>query len=183
MSIKAAVAQDIVDSIINDVKEQTEQINNSLMQMLEKSVADYRLERESVVDSKISQFKEEHDKDALRIESELRYQVSQKLRDKRSELYDAFNQELRADVIKFLNSDAYPKYLNTIIEKYGEEGNVIGVREQDKHLIEHDVPIKVMNLEMGGLMIESQTMVQDFSLASRYKEALQKFIAKSNVNI
>lgn len=183
MSIKAAVAQEIVDSIIKDVQKQTHDINNSLVNMLENNVTKYRNEKTAIVDSKIQQIKDELDKKTLMIESEMRFEVNQKLRKVRSDLFDAFNLELKNEILKFVASPSYDHYLNNLILKHATEGSTIYLRDEDVKRIPKDLKIKVVKLEMGGLKIEIGSTVRDFTLESRYKEALQTFIAKSNVYI
>lgn len=182
-SIKAAVAQEIVDSIIADVKQETEDINLRLVDMLENSIREYRNDKENVMNARIDTLKEAREKEKVKIESELRYEVSQKLRDHRSDLFDAFNQSLKQDVLDFLNSDAYARYLQDSVAKYAKKGDTLVMRSQDVALIQGDYTIREKAFEMGGVMIESEQIVHDFTLLSRYKDALQAFIAKSNVNI
>ena len=182
-SIKAAVAQDIVDSIIADVKRETDEINNSLVDMLDKSILEYKNEQYRIMQSKLDIVKEQNEKVMLKRESEMRFEVSQKLRDRRTELFNEFNERLRADVLAFLNSTEYKEYLNEVIKSNYKDGDVVVIRKEDIALLETKCNVRERNFEMGGLMIESQQKVHDFTLDSRYKEALQSFIAKSNVNI
>lgn len=182
-SIKAAVAQDIVDSIIADVKRETDEINNSLVEMLDKSIQEYHDEQHRIMNSKLDAIREQNDKAILKKESEMRFEVSQKLRDKRSELFASFNDNLRRDVEQFLNSPDYPKFLNEVINIHYQDGDVVVARKQDIPLITKACSFREKEFELGGLMIESNQRVYDFTLMSRYKDALQSFIAKSNVNI
>lgn len=182
-SIKAAVAQDIVDSIIADVKQETDNINNRLVEMLDTQIDEYRVEKLQQFDIKVQKVREERQKVKLKMESELRFDVSQKLRQRRTELFETFNEELKKDVMAFLNSSEYPVYLNRIISDFAQEGDKILIRQEDFDKVDTQLELIPKALEMGGIMIETTQTIRDFSLESRYKDALQTFIAKSNVNI
>ena len=182
-SIKAAVAQEIVDSIIADVKKETEDINLRLVDMLDNSIREYRNDKENGVNARLDLLKEAREKEKVKIESELRYEVSQKLRDYRSDLFETFNQSLKAEVLAFLDSAAYARYIQDVVKKYAQSGDTLVLRSQDVALVDGDYTIREKAFEMGGIMIESDQIVHDFTLLSRYKDALQAFIAQSNVNI
>lgn len=182
-SIKAAVAQDIVDSIITDVKRETDDINNSLVDILDKSIQEYHDEQYRIMNAKLDRIRESNDKTTLKKESELRFEVSQKLRDRRSELFAEFNDRLKTEVVGFLNSSDYANFLNDVVINNYKEGDVVALRKQDIPLITTKCNMREKEFELGGLMIESNQKVYDFTLMSRYKDALQAFIAKSNVNI
>lgn len=182
-SIKAAVAQDIVDSIIADVKQETDDINNRLVEMLDTQIDEYRSEKTQQYEIKVQKVREDRQKIKLKMESELRFDVSQKLRQRRSELFESFNEALKKDVIEFMNSPEYPAYLNSIIKKYAQNGDKILIRQEDFDKVDTHLELVPKALEMGGVMIETTQTIRDFSLESRYKDALQTFIAKSNVNI
>lgn len=182
-SVKATVAQEIVDSIIADMKQETNNINNRLVDMLESSVDDYRQEKLSTVMRQLDVVKDQIEKNKLRMESELRFEMSKTLREKRNILFNSFKDELYQSLLDFLKTDTYPDYLNTILKENVQEGDRVILRQEDVDKIEGIYPIKLGNLELGGLKIERNNTILDFSLASRFEDALKTFISESNITL
>src|SRR5690554_2780649 len=182
-SIKVTVAQEIVDSIIADMQQETNNINNRLVDMLESSVDDYRQERYHTMRKQLDVIKDRFEKNKVRMESELRFEMNKTLREKRSILFDSFKKKLYQSLLDFLKTENYHDYLNTILNENYRDGDVVILRQEDFDKIQGLYTMMPGNLELGGLKIERNHTLYDFSLKSRYEDALQTFIAESKITL
>ncbi|CAM4324015.1 hypothetical protein [Erysipelothrix aquatica] len=186
-NIKAKVTQDIVDSIIEDVKRETNDINSHFDKRLQQEVDEYREKKESIINTKLETLRDKADRERFKLESEMRFEVAKALREKRNALLAQFEKELKDDLARFLQSDGYSAYLNGTLDYLESRIDLtrakILVRKQDYELLNRKVHAEYADLKMGGLMCEFENSILDFSFETRFKNAMTEFINESKVNI
>ncbi|QIK57668.1 hypothetical protein G7059_07330 [Erysipelothrix sp. HDW6A] len=186
-SVKAQVTQGIVDTIVSEVRNESNEMNTQFTERLQSQLDEYTQEKKKTFDSKLNLIKDKVSKERSKIESELRFENNRKLRNERSLLLDELKESLTKDILEFINTKEYASYLNQIIQTLKERVNahdlIVKVRAEDHKLITEDVTVESIELPMGGIICEYQNLVFDYSLKTRFDTAIETFIKNSNVGI
>lgn len=183
---KQKMSESIVDSIISEVEATTLKMENEYQNTVQKEIDDYRSQVELSINQKIETIRKREEKKRSTQESELRFSVSQKLRQHRLELYNKFEMDMKNNILKFLESDGYKVYLNDVVKSIQEQGidqeGVFKFREQDFKLLKNDqVSCISQDLELGGIIFETKTKVYDYSLLTRFNNAMETFVKESQL--
>ncbi|QIK69936.1 hypothetical protein G7062_06390 [Erysipelothrix sp. HDW6C] len=183
---KAKITLEIVDSIVEDVQARTVEINEGFKTQIEEEVRSYRNQKEGALRTQIERIENQAAKEQSKLEAEMRFDVAKKLRAKRAELMKEFSNSLHDDVVAFSHSDQYKHYfesaLETLKHEFDLKESTFKVREEDRSFVE-GLNYEITDLPLGGFICEHGKQVYDFTLETRYQDAIKTFIAQSNVGI
>lgn len=164
-------------AIINELQKQKEQIilqeHDAVIDTYKQSIEDYKKEIEKMYQDKLKAQETLMSQEIKQVTSSQRYRQMQEMLSYRKELLDQFTDDLKADIERFRSSDAYPVYLDTVLQSVSNPTLVICDVKDEGFIDFHN--ITTVTLPLGGIKIETETQIYDFTLKSRLDEAIGKF--------
>lgn len=161
-----AIIQSAHDEKLKTLKEAIEDDNQHLYKEFETQLEDYNIELEQ----KLKQFK-----------SSLRYQGMVEMLDFRQSLVDALETSLKASIQDYRSTQDYQMYLEACINSI-DFYDVIYLDTMDLDKIQNS-KVQVKPLRLGGVIIESDQKIYDFSLEHRLKLSLDSLLHMESLQL
>ncbi|AZK44179.1 ATPase [Erysipelothrix piscisicarius] len=182
---KAKVSKEIVNIIDEEARNYTEMSQRAQKEKVDSELSAYKIQVEYSIKSRIRSIKDREEKKRSRVESELRFSVQKRLRMRRQELLDSFGNEIKEKVVHFRKSEDYKNYLDQCLDGLNLDPTlpvVISICREDQLLFDvKNATIEFIELELGGFLCEVGNVVYDYTLDSRFNDAMKYFVQESQL--
>lgn len=150
-------------------------------EMLEEALSVYRALKEEEYQGKIAQLKETLHTQTMQEHARIEFETSRTLLKKRQSLLDKYRRQLCTHIESFRKTQAYQKYLSDALLSVGMDRIIqITVDESDAPLLDSEV-LLLKPLDLGGVIVETDSEIFDFSLESRLNDAMDYFTNNSKL--
>lgn len=177
---KKRVSDEIVNVIDMRAQKAIELLDHGQSEQVDSLLSNYRTSVENQYEEKLKRLKEKQAHLEHRETSALEFGTISELKRYRNELLNEFKVSLEKEVIEFTQDETkYKEYITSILSKV-ESGGVVSISSRDLALVE-GFETEVKELRLGGLMYTLDNRLYDFSLETRFNNAMKKFVETSQL--
>ena len=183
---KKEITQGIVDQIIQEVNHQRDLMQAGYERDVDQEIETYKNEQTLLIEKEIETYRDKRMKEKVKLDSSMKFEVDRKLRLHRIELLESFKQELIEKITQYRNSSKYGEDIRAIIQTHQDivkDDCLVIVREEDAQFVPTNANVRYESLEMGGIRFEMGNKVLDYTLKTRFEEAIDTFINNSNLEL
>lgn len=181
---KAKATQLIIKAIETQSQALITKEHDQQIDIVKTQLADYKKDLEKHFSSLLNQDKEQFQDQLKQASSLQRYHIQQNVLRFRQSLLDAYNASLKDKISAFKESPDYINYLKEIIHDLLEDGEnaIIYLDASDLDKIQ-DERVQERNLPLGGLIIEKDRQVYDYSFEEQLSKVLEDFQKNSKLQV
>lgn len=177
---KKRVSDEIVRVIESRAQKAIELLDHGQSEQVDSLLNTYRLSVQKQYEEKLKRLKEKQVHLEHREISALGFGTISELKRYRNELLGEFKASLEEEIMEFTRDEVkYKEYIESVLSKV-EPGGVISISYSDLPLVE-GYQSEVKELRLGGLMYSLDNRLFDFSLETRFNNAIKKFVETSQL--
>lgn len=178
---KKRASREMIQGILERSSQVVDDLDHGQELELESVLEAYRAELDQNYIEKTSQFKRHYQSIQKSLEHNLRYENLSALRVFRTNLLKDFEQSLKTSLSDYRMTEDYRHYLEKKVEEYAKDENSIIYLDQSDSDKLSDPRIKKKNMAMGGIIIEDDHYIYDFSLDTKLNQMIEEFIQNSEL--
>lgn len=178
---KKRASEEIIEGIFERSNQAIDDLDHGQERQLESVLDSYKLELDQNYIEKTSQLKRHYQSIQKSLEHNIRYENLSELRKFRTELLNEFEQNLRNSLSDYRMTEDYAHYLEDKVSEYAKDEHAVIYLDESEITKIDDNRIQTKKLPLGGIIIEDEHYIYDFSLENKLKEMIEEFIQKSEL--
>ena len=178
---KKRASEEMIEGIFERSSQAVDDLDHGQERQLESVLDSYKLELDQNYIEKTSQLKRHYQSIQKGLEHNIRYENLSELRKFRTELLNEFEQSLRNSLSDYRMTEDYTHYLEDKVSEYAKDEKAViylDVTEIEKL---NDKRVQTKKLPLGGIIIEDEHYIYDFSLENKLEQMIKEFIQKSEL--
>lgn len=172
---KQRAADQITSRIKSYAKEVIQKEHDDQITAIQNELKQYRKDLQKHFDERLKLEEQQFNQSITQKQALQRYEVQQNLLRFRQSLLEAFKQRLITELQDFRKHPGYHDYLKQVIQDTVGDGAAIILLDHDDAGFINDARVQYQSLPLGGIKIEQDQMIYDYSFTTRLEEALEGF--------
>ncbi len=178
---KKRASKEMIEGIFERSSQAVDDLDLGQERQLESVLEAYKTELDQNYIEKTSQLKRHYESVQKGLEHNLRYENLSQLRKYRTHLLKDFEQSLKNSLIDYRMTEDYRHYLEKKVEEHAKDDNTVIYLDESNLDKINDARTQSKKMEMGGIIIEDEHYIYDFSLEAKLDQMIEEFIQKSEL--